>query len=609
MISSLGRATRGKSPIDGRPSILNLLLIASLLLATTTPAGAQDLRNDDLFGKSAMAAEQALTGYGTWDGDSALRRVADIGYRLAGQTQYLDYPLTFFVVDMREPNAFALPGGQVFVTRGMLELDLSDDQLAGLLGHEISHVTLSHGTKMQRRATLLNILSQAAMVGVVVAADSIGGERAPEGVPLGRNPDQISPGARVQGALAATMILGELLMRGYSREFEDQADSEGQRLAAAAGFDPLGAADLFDLMEARLPQTHEYGYWRTHPFFDDRVAAARARGKLLATLEAKPIEDYRRGVQKRLLDYDTDRIPRADDDEKAAVRRFLDTAALTAWPQGAEAERLRTDALQRLRDEILEGPETSRDYGRLLGEYRKQRAEVAELSPESDYLAVLEREIEALDAANQANYPAAEAILTEGIYQTEFLETFLSNYPDSPEFSSAAIALATSYARVNKTRESVERYLEAWRAAPQSELGQRSRRGLELMVPDLENLSALGQILEACDSMLDDSTGANAEEIQRLSAAAAARLDTMAGRFEDLANGSEYLRRFPEGDHADRVALRLDEQAEKLYGEVILYQGIGDSLKALDRIQRILLHAPLSPAAKRLSERALLASH
>jgi predicted Zn-dependent protease len=596
MISSLRRALLVQCPI------------LTLLLATSAPTVAQDLRNDELFGKSAMAAEQALTGYGRWDEDSALRRVADIGYRLAGQTQYLDFPLTFFVVDMREPNAFALPGGQVFVTRGMLELDLTDDQLAGLLGHEISHVTLAHGTKMQRRATLLNILSQAAMVGVVVAADSIGGERAPEGVPLGRNPDQISPGARVQGALAATMILGELLMRGYSREFEDQADSEGQRLAAAAGFDPLGAADLFEHMESRLPQTHEYGYWRTHPFFDDRVAAARARGKLLATLDAKPIDDYRRGVQKRLLDYDTERIPKADEEEQAAVRRFLDTAALTAWPVGAEAERLRTAALQRVREKILEGPETSRNYGQLLGEYRKQRAEVAELSPESDYLAVLDREIDALNAANQANYPAAKEIFTGGIFQTEFLETFLSNYPESPEFSSAAIALATSYARVNRTRESVERYLEAWRAAPQSDLGLRSRRGLELMVPDLENLSALGQILEACEPMLDGAGDADAEEIRGLSTAAGARLDTMAARFEDLANGSEYLRRFPEGDQADRVAARLDEQAEKLYGEVILYQGIGDSLKALDRIQRILLHAPLSPAAKRLSERAVLAS-
>ena len=586
-------------------SSLKTLAALVFLLISGSLALAQEISNQDLFGKTTVAAQQALAGYGAWDSDGAAHRVATIGYQLAGQSTFRKFPFTFWVVDMREPNAFALPGGQIFITRGMLELDLTDNQLAGLIGHEISHVTLEHGIKLRKRAKLLNILSQAAMVGVVVASDSIGGERSPEGVPIGRNPGEISPGARVQGALAATMILGELLMRGYSREFEDQADDEGQRLAAAAGFDPNGAADLFDLMQERLPQTHEYGYWRTHPFFSDRVTAARARGKQLATLVGKPVDDFRSKTQEVLLAFDTERIAKIDDATRDSVGEFLELAALSAWPVGPSAERLRTRSLDRHKESILTGNETSRDYGRLIELYREQRAEVADLSPESDYLATLDQEIASLDEVNLANYPQAKAILEEGIYQTEFLETYLSNYPSAPEFSKAALALATSYARVHRTRESVERYLEAWQAAPTSELGLRARRGLEFMTPDLEDLSALALIREAASTLADGSE-VNRSELRNLQKAASSRLETISDTFEYLANGSEYLRRFPDGPFTDRVAERLGEQAEKLYGEVILYQGIGDSIKALARIQEILLHAPSSSAAQRLSQRAVM---
>ena len=83
--------------------------------------------------------------------------MAAIGYRLAQESKFQDFPFTFYLIDMPEPNAFALPGGQIFITKGMLDLGLNDDMLAGLLGHEIGHVVLKHGTRIQRRATLPGI--------------------------------------------------------------------------------------------------------------------------------------------------------------------------------------------------------------------------------------------------------------------------------------------------------------------------------------------------------------------------------------------------------------------------------------------------------------------
>jgi hypothetical protein len=80
------------------------------------------------------------------------------------------------------------------------------------------------------------------------------------------------------------------------------------------------------------------------------------------------------------------------------------------------------------------------------------------------------------------------------------------------------------------------------------------------------------------------------------------RLERLASTYDELANGAEYLAQFPGGPWAEPVALRLDDLAQRLYGEVVLYQSVGDSLKALERIQKILDYAPSSPAADRLRE-------
>jgi predicted Zn-dependent protease len=151
-----------------------------LLVSSTAPLPAQTIANPDLFVKSAKAAQQALDYYGRYDNPEELERMAAIGYRLAQESKFQDFPFTFYLIDMPEPNAFALPGGQIFITKGMLDMGLNDDMLAGLLGHEIGHVVLKHGTRIQRRATLLNVLSQALLVGVMISASQNDNSRGPQ---------------------------------------------------------------------------------------------------------------------------------------------------------------------------------------------------------------------------------------------------------------------------------------------------------------------------------------------------------------------------------------------------------------------------------------------
>ncbi|MEM8932614.1 MAG: M48 family metalloprotease, partial [Acidobacteriota bacterium] len=583
--------------------------------------GPIEIVDTKLYEKSAKAAQAALAYYGEVDDPEQKRRLLDIGYRVAARAR-TDMPFSFYLIEMPVPNAFALPGGHVFVTRGMLDLGLTDDMLANLLGHEIAHVVHEHGTRMQRRATLLNILSQAALLGVMIGAE--GGPENPQD-PLGIERSGSRKGSLVQGTAAAGVVFTELLLRKFSRGFEDEADLEGQRMAATAGFDPDGARALWQLMTDRLPTANEYGYWRTHPFSDKRLRAAEVRGRDLKIQDPERPDFIRRATQAAILAYaetlDEDdrthrpfgersapRDPRDRRPEETApppIEReviepwdvgygaFLERSALDAWPLGEAADTVRLSELHGLRDRELERHEVGRDYGAVLRAYERQLAEVRELTPDSPLVATLEAEAAELREARATLYPKALGVWDDGFYQTPFLKTFLSNYPDAEPAADVALALGNAYSRMRRQSDAVEHFLRAMEAGEGSDAGRRALSGLRNLAPYLDELSALQRLAE---TSADD-------ELRQL---AAARLAERVTQFETLENGAEFLRHFPTSEHAAVVGKRIETLAQNLYGEVVLYQELGDPVKALERIQQILEHAPLTPAADALRERAVL---
>ncbi len=277
---------------------------------------------------------------------------------------------------------------------------------------------------------------------------------------------------------------------------------------------------------------------------------------------------------------------------------MLETAALTAWPRGAEADRIRLARLEAAREVELEKAELERDFGRLVAAYRATRDEVESVDPESPLLATLDREVDRLDAERRTLYPRAREVFAGGVYQTGFLETFLSNFPRAEESAAVALALGDAYSRLRRPEEAVEMYLEASAGAlgaETSEHGSRALSGLRNLTPLLDDLGALQRLAaEASDP-----------EVRRL---ASDRLDQAASTYAELANGAAYLKRYPESELAPAVTRRLNALADELYGEAILYQRVGDHGKALERIRAILTEAPYSPAADKLRQGATVAS-
>ncbi|MAE67792.1 MAG: hypothetical protein CMJ18_26350 [Phycisphaeraceae bacterium] len=192
-----------------RPIRLPLVFAAgvSLIGCAASP------RWDDRVGRKA--AQDVAVSMGLVEDRALQAYVNAIGQRLARDIERPKFRYSFHLVDMDVPNAFALPGGYVYVTRGMLALANSEDELAGTIAHEIGHVEERHAASRQRAATLPILGS---LPGAVV-------------------------GSLVDEGLGNLMAMpferaGARFLAGYSREQERAADRYGQRLAARAGFDP-----------------------------------------------------------------------------------------------------------------------------------------------------------------------------------------------------------------------------------------------------------------------------------------------------------------------------------------------------------------------------------
>ncbi len=178
--------------------------------------------------------------------------VRAIGEKLAAASDMPEGPWYFMVVDLPDPNAFALPGGFIYVTRGLVSLVNSEDELAGVIGHEIGHVTARHSVEQMSRAQL-------AQLGLGVAA--------------------IASEEFRQYAGLASQGLNVLFLK-FGRDDENQSDSLGLRYMTRAGYDPHEMPKVFATLD-RVTQSHSLRgtpqWLSTHPDPGNRIANIDAR--------------------------------------------------------------------------------------------------------------------------------------------------------------------------------------------------------------------------------------------------------------------------------------------------------------------------------------------
>lgn len=221
--------------------------------------------------KIGLVRDPALVGY-----------VQALGQRLAARSPRQDVTYRFFVADMPEANAFALPGGYIYVSRGLLAITNSEEQLSNVIGHEIAHVAARHAAQRQTRATGVGI---ATMLGTILAGVAGGNDAARAAAELGQ-------------------AAGAGLIASYGRDQERQADEIGQKLAAEAGWDPRAMSGFLATLERdttlRSGGQQRPSYLDSHPALGERVQTTAQRAATLRVIDQAPVATSRADFLRRL---------------------------------------------------------------------------------------------------------------------------------------------------------------------------------------------------------------------------------------------------------------------------------------------------------------------
>lgn len=236
----------------------------------------------------AQAAPEFTKQYGGPVKDAqACAYVTDVGRRLAAQTEggNPDLPWEFTFLDSDVVNAFALPGGKVFFTRGLASRLTSEAQMAGVIGHEVGHVTAEHGAQRIAQTTALQ-------TGIGVAAvivDASGNEKVRQGAALG---------------IPALQVGGQLVVLRYGRAEELEADSLGMRYMTRLGYNPAAQGEVMQVLKSLSAGGQKQPeILSTHPEPDRRIEQVNAllKGEYAHTQGNAQFQDRKDEYRARML--------------------------------------------------------------------------------------------------------------------------------------------------------------------------------------------------------------------------------------------------------------------------------------------------------------------
>ncbi len=246
-------------PTRRSTAVLALIAAAAVLPACTKNASTG--RNAPLFGPDrqgqiAMGIEaqpEVTKEFGGPISDPQIQAyVTDIGMRLSRVTEADNptLPWEFTALNSDVINAFALPGGKVFITKGLMRKLTNEAQLAGVLGHEAGHVTAEHTAERMSDQLKTNILVQAATTAVGAATDST---------------------AINQAAGTAFNYGGQVVVLKYSRDQESEADSLGMRYMSRLKYNPTAQRQVMEVLKAASAGGREAEIFATHPYPETRI--------------------------------------------------------------------------------------------------------------------------------------------------------------------------------------------------------------------------------------------------------------------------------------------------------------------------------------------------
>jgi predicted Zn-dependent protease len=267
-----------------------IALLAALAVAgcVTNPATGRSqlnfLSQEEEIRIGEQAMQEALPAYGGEIGNSAIKAyISEVGQRIAAEVEpaYADLPWQFAAINTEQVNAFALPGGKVFISKGLLREMDSEAQLAAVLAHEVAHVTAEHHDLAMQR--------QLAIAGLAVAGN----------VAAQQMDDQ-----RVTVATQALVTGAGLFALRYNRAQEHESDRLGLRYMTRAGYNPKGMLEVMKTLDSLAGDTRQPEWTSTHPDPGNRAdTIARLIDDEYATAADSPDDTVGRSrYQEEVLD-------------------------------------------------------------------------------------------------------------------------------------------------------------------------------------------------------------------------------------------------------------------------------------------------------------------
>jgi beta-barrel assembly-enhancing protease len=231
--------------------IVPLLIFSFLFGSFIRSAYAMTTEEEKKLGKKVLLEIKKEANF---VGDLNVQAFIDkVGYSIVEQVGPTPFEFKFYVINAPDPNAFAIPGGYIFVTTGFIVLAESQQELAGVLSHEIAHVTQRHVAQMIEKSKRLNIATLAAILAAMLAGKGGAGSQA--------------------GVAMATATAGALELK-YTREIEADADLNGLHYMIKAGYDPKGMINFFKrIQKVSLEMAPNIpAYLLDHPALENRIS-------------------------------------------------------------------------------------------------------------------------------------------------------------------------------------------------------------------------------------------------------------------------------------------------------------------------------------------------
>jgi len=251
---------------------LTAFLFAAVLLC---PSGLNAITLSEEKEMSRKTLEAVRKHMSLVEDGEVLTYVRNVGNRVAKQIGTTPYEFQFFVIDSPVVNAFAVPGGYVFIYRGLIEMMSSEGELASILGHELAHIQARH---IQRQIDEAKVLSVASIAGMLA------------GILLGVGGG--SGGGAGPALMAGSAAAGQSAALKYSREHEMEADQLGFRFMSDAGYDPAEMPSIMHKMDQQkwTGSSSVPSYLATHPALGERVLYLDDMAKKKKLSSPKPVQ-------------------------------------------------------------------------------------------------------------------------------------------------------------------------------------------------------------------------------------------------------------------------------------------------------------------------------